>query len=568
MPPATRIRGTQIADNTVTAADIDYTLDEAYDNSGSGLGRTIIADSGPVIIDGTASAIALEVTGSLVVTGPLDAKTQLTASNFLTNNSFRLGTQTFYPQTSNGFSVNENFDASNSATQTAYHFTSGDSNKSIVFDLAVTNRYTTMFGTSGSSGDNIFVIGSETAASDFYFKSGLGIRPINLSGGTTLAKVTRNGDFEVTRNITASGTLRSEHSSGADGGEIFLNKAVTNTNLSKGVTIDVYQNRVRIFETEGTNRGGFFDISSLETGANSDLYLGKNIPLSFLGDASDGSVVLDSTVSVAWATRAGSVYTMTRDAYVRDLTINAGVTLRQQGFQPFVKGILMVSGTYEAKGNDATGGAGGALVSNLGSWSYNGGGGGAGGGPTTGNAAGSNGSGAGSNSIGGAGGNGGGAGVQAGGNGNSTVTPVAAVTGWRDVGFFVRRRVFNVAAAQAINSSGGGGGGAVAGDGVNSGTGGGGGGAGLNCYVICNVLNNIGTIRSLGGNGSNGTSAGGTTRAGGGGGGAGGGVIVAANYVRSLGTIVSTGGAFGNGANGGGNGNAGTAGTVLILTGS
>jgi len=290
-----------------------------------------------------------------------------------------------------------------------------------------------------------------------------------------------------------------------------------------------------------------------------------NIPSSFLGDASDGSATLDGSASVSWASRVGSVYTMTRDAYLRDLTINSGVTLRVAGFLPFVKGTLTNNGTYEAKGNDATNATAGGAISNQGSWNYSTGGGGNGGGPTTGNAAGSNASGAGSNSS---GGGGGGAGAQAGGTGNTTVAPVAVVTGWRDIGFFVRRRVFNVATVQSINGSGGGGGGAVNGDGVNSGTGGGGGGGAANCYVFCDSLNNAGTIRAIGGNGANGTSAGGTTKAGGGGGGAGGGVIVAANTVINLGTVSSVGGAFGNGANGGTTGAAGTAGTVLILTGS
>lgn len=295
---------------------------------------------------------------------------------------------------------------------------------------------------------------------------------------------------------------------------------------------------------------------------------GLNIPLSFFGDAADGSVTLDATGSVGWASLAGSVYTMTRDAYLRDLTINSGVTLRQQGFQPFVKGTLKNIGTYEAKGNDATGATAGAAVSNLGTWGYWAGGGGNGAGPTTGNVTGSIGGGSGGNSIGGGGGNGGAAGAQAGGTGNTSTAPPTNATGWRDLGFFVRRRVYTVATVGYLNGSGGGGGGAVAGDGVNSGTGGGGGGGGLNCYVFCNILNNSGTIRSLGGNGANGTVAGGTTKAGGGGGGSGGGVIVAANVVVNLGTVTSTGGSFGNGAGGGNNGVGGTAGTVLILTGS
>ncbi len=71
--PLTRINGTQIAENSITAEDIVYSLDDAYDNGGSGVGRTITADAGAVIIDGNASSIALEVTGNIRATGAVTA---------------------------------------------------------------------------------------------------------------------------------------------------------------------------------------------------------------------------------------------------------------------------------------------------------------------------------------------------------------------------------------------------------------------------------------------------------------------------------------------------------------
>ena len=68
MPP-TQIRGEQILDESLTAADVVYSLDDAYDNGGSGLGRSIAADSGPVVIDGLAGQ-ALVVSGTLELYGP------------------------------------------------------------------------------------------------------------------------------------------------------------------------------------------------------------------------------------------------------------------------------------------------------------------------------------------------------------------------------------------------------------------------------------------------------------------------------------------------------------------
>jgi hypothetical protein len=89
--------------------------------------------------------------------------------------------------------VNEFFNAG-TATQTAYHYTSGAGRDSIVFDLAITSNYTTMFGTYGSSSSNEFVIGSEFAATNFSFKSDLSM-PANLPAGTTLMTVQSDGQI-------------------------------------------------------------------------------------------------------------------------------------------------------------------------------------------------------------------------------------------------------------------------------------------------------------------------------------------------------------------------------------
>ena len=44
----TKIRGLQVSDNSITAADVVYSMDDAYDNGGSGLGKNVIVDSGPM----------------------------------------------------------------------------------------------------------------------------------------------------------------------------------------------------------------------------------------------------------------------------------------------------------------------------------------------------------------------------------------------------------------------------------------------------------------------------------------------------------------------------------------
>ena len=74
--------------------------------------------------------------------------------------------------------------------------------------------------------------------------------------------------------VIANSYLKSLNSSGDEGGELFLNKAVTNTTLTGGVTVDVYQNRLRFFEQGGSARGFYLDISSGGAGAGTNLASG------------------------------------------------------------------------------------------------------------------------------------------------------------------------------------------------------------------------------------------------------------------------------------------------------
>lgn len=111
-------------------------------------------------------------------------------------------------------------------------------------------------------------------------------------------------------------------------------------------------------------------------------------------------------------------------------------------------------------------------------------------------------------------------------------------------------------------------GGSGAGDGSNTGGGGGGGGgAGGIVYIICDILDNQGTISADGANGGAGgnSSAGNTGGGGGGGGGQGGMVYIIARTVTNLGTITvngGTGGALGTKTGTGVNGTAGSNGNT------
>jgi hypothetical protein len=71
--------------------------------------------------------------------------------------------------------------------------------------------------------------------------------------------------------LSVAGKLNVTASSGDEGGEIFLNKAVTNTSINGGVTIDVYRDRLRIFEQGGNARGTYLDLTKAPNGVAGEL---------------------------------------------------------------------------------------------------------------------------------------------------------------------------------------------------------------------------------------------------------------------------------------------------------
>lgn len=128
-----------------------------------------------------------------------------------------------------------------------------------------------------------------------------------IIGGTTTAA----GSFTT---VTASGIvsgseLTSSLSSGDEGGQINLAQPQTNTSMSGGVTIDVYRNKLRIFEQGGTARGVYIDLTAAGGGVGTNLLGGT------------GTV---SSVSVVSANGfAGTVATNTTTP---DITLTTSIT--------------------------------------------------------------------------------------------------------------------------------------------------------------------------------------------------------------------------------------------------
>ena len=111
---------------------------------------------------------------------------------------------------------------------------------------------------------------------------------------------TTNTNFKVKNgldaggDITTSGYLKSTNSSGDEGGEIFLNKSVTNTTINTGVTIDVYQNKLRFFEQGGTARGFYIDITTGGASVGTNLVSGGSYTLPAATSTALGGIELFS----------------------------------------------------------------------------------------------------------------------------------------------------------------------------------------------------------------------------------------------------------------------------------
>jgi hypothetical protein len=132
--------------------------------------------------------------------------------------------------------------------------------------------------TSASSGA-LTVLGGAGIAKTSYFGQDVFIQGATSSTSTTTGALTVAGGLGVVGDVYIASATNSRlnimGSSGDEGGEIFLNKAVTNTTLKTGVSIDINQNRLRFFETGGSNRGAYIDLTACSTSVGTNLLVGS-----------------------------------------------------------------------------------------------------------------------------------------------------------------------------------------------------------------------------------------------------------------------------------------------------
>lgn len=107
---------------------------------------------------------------------------------------------------------------------------------------------------------------------------------------------------------------------------------------------------------------------NVQIGGTTIQYVVTNSGIFSYGDANDGNATCDGSATVAGMSRSGSTYTITRDVYFNNLTINSGIIVLENGYRIFVKDTLTNAGSITRNGNDggvgAVGGTG--IATNLG----------------------------------------------------------------------------------------------------------------------------------------------------------------------------------------------------------
>jgi hypothetical protein len=321
-----------------------------------------LGTSGILSVTGNANVGNLGTTGLIVATGNITGGNIATAGELKSTGTFVIGSQQFYPHGSNGFSVNENFDAG-SSTETAYHFTSGAGRGNVVFTTAVSSQFTAGFGATGTAASPKFVTFGESGNVVFEWRKSTGISPVNLTGGTLLANISPAGDQWVLGNVTGGnlvtgGTLSvtgNANTGNLGTGTIIattanlttINSALYqngNSNIAisanGNITLTATSNSTVIVTPTGANVTGYANITSnLLVGGNANIAGNANV-----GNLGTATAVITTAANVPLIQNGNSNIAITSNA---NITItsksNATVVITDTGAN--------ISGTANITGN-------------------------------------------------------------------------------------------------------------------------------------------------------------------------------------------------------------------------
>jgi hypothetical protein len=126
--------------------------------------------------------------------------------------------------------------------------------------------------------NNTVALGTQTTG-DYVASlvAGTGVTITNNTGETATPTVAIGQSVATSAtptfaSLTTTGNVNIGTGTGDEGGEMLLVKPATNTSIAgTGVTIDIWQNRLRIFEQGGSTRGAFIDLTACNNGVLTNL---------------------------------------------------------------------------------------------------------------------------------------------------------------------------------------------------------------------------------------------------------------------------------------------------------
>jgi hypothetical protein len=324
-----------------------------------------ITTAGQVVATGNVSGGNLNVTGNIVDTGALTVITGSSGNiNLAPNGTNTLIATTTGANVTGTLTVTGNVTGGNlvtagqiSATGTITSTGSTNGTGFAVGNSAVSNVGLGFFPTAGTRGDYA-IRDYSNVTSTMYFDVGMGGSPAGefqfrtSNAFTLLMRANSTGVYSpgvVSATGIVSGLeLTSTQSSGDEGGQINLAKPATNNSLGGNIIVDIYQNRFRIFENGGTNRGAYIDLTSCNASVGTNLLVsggggtpgGSNTQVQF----NDGGVfggnsqftydkvtnILTAGTIAGTLNGAGQNFKVGDDAWIGDINLADTIGLKGQ----------------------------------------------------------------------------------------------------------------------------------------------------------------------------------------------------------------------------------------------
>jgi hypothetical protein len=237
--------------------------------------------SGALVQGAIVSASGNVVGGNLTTSGQISATSNITGGNVLTGGL--ISATSTITSSANITGGNVLTGGLISATGTITTAAGTNSTGFAVGNGAVSNVGLGFFPTAGTRGDYA-IRDYSNVTSTMYLDVGMGgsaagefqFRTSNAF--TLLMRANSTGVYSpgvVSATGIVSGLeLTSTQSSGDEGGQLNLAKAATNTTLDGNIIVDIYQNRFRIFENGGTNRGAYIDLTAAAASVGTNLLAG------------------------------------------------------------------------------------------------------------------------------------------------------------------------------------------------------------------------------------------------------------------------------------------------------